>query len=326
MNTLTDSRRCKMKKQTRGSMKIILLATVFFFSCVDYGQTETVIVEQVAELPQTEEIKQPVTSEPQRINLGRIGVVVAGFRPNAYFGRPRTKGDVASDYAQQGAVFMLSAGMGGGLAGVGALMFAPVAAGLGAIFGAIRGESEGAIKETEDTLNGYLASVDFQGTLRDRLLVVSTEQTRHSLIPLDLRGPINQGEGVVYDVSSYPDIDTVLEIGVERCGLTGNSRGVNPDFSLSVGGQVRFVSARDGKVLSIRQIDCSGNTTHKFTEWARNNTQSFKDEIDRIFPCLANRIIEEASYLEENPPVDQSVKQEGNEGSLPILEQDSSSL
>jgi hypothetical protein len=320
MNILTDCRRCKMKKQTRGSMKIILLATVFFFSCVAYGQTETVIVEQVAELPQTEEIKQPVTSEPQRINLGRIGIVVAGFRPNAYFGRPRTKGDVASDYAQQGALFMLSAGAGGGLAGVGALMFAPVAAVAGAVFGAIRGESEGAIKETEDTLNGYLASVDFQGTLRDRLLVVSTEQTRHSLIPLDLRGPLNRGEEVAYDVSSYPDIDTVLEIGVERCDLTGNSRGVNPDFSLSVGGQVRFVSARDGKVLSTRQIDCSGNTTHKFTEWANNNARPFKDEIDRIFPCLAQRIIEEASYLEEHPPIEPSEKQELSEepSSVPV--------
>jgi hypothetical protein len=326
MNTLTDYRRCNMKKQTRGSMKIILLTIVFFFSCVAYGQTQPATTERVKELAQAEEIKQPPPSEPQRIDLGKIGVVVAGFRPQAYFGRPRTKGDVASDYAQQGAVFMLSAGMGGGLGGVGALMFAPVAAGLGAIFGAIRGESEGTIKETEDTLNGYLVSLDFQGTLLDRLLVESAEQTRHSLIPLDLRGPINRGEEVVYDVSSYPDIDTVLEIGVERCGLTGGSRDVNPDFSLSVGGQIRFVSAKDGKVLSTRQIDCSGNATHKFTEWANNNARPFKDEIDRIFPCLAKRIIEEVSYLEEHPPVEQSEKQEVNEEPSSVPVQDDLSL
>jgi hypothetical protein len=126
-------------------------------------------------------------------------------------------------------------------------------------------------------------------------------------------------------VSSYPDIDTVLEIGVESCGLTGGP-GANPDFSLSVGGQIRFVSAKNGKVLSARQIGCSGNTTYKFTEWANNNARPFKDEIDRVFPCLANRVVEEASYLEENPPADQSEKQEGNEGPLPILKQDSSSL
>jgi hypothetical protein len=185
--------------------------------------------------------------------------------------------------------------------------------------------SEGTIKETEDTLNGRLASLDLQGAFRDRLVVVSAEQTRHSLVFLDLRGPSAQGEGVTYDVSSYPDIDTVLEIAVETCGLTGGP-GVNPDFSLSIGGQIRFVSAKDGKVLSTRQIGCSGNTTYKFAEWAKNNAQPFKDEIDRVFPCLANRVIEEASYLEENPPVDQSEKQEGNEGSLPIHEQESSSL
>lgn len=315
-----------MKKQTRGSMKIILLATVFLFSCVAYGQTETVIVEQVAELLRAEEIKQPPTSQPERIDLGRIGVVFASFKPQAcFYGKPRTKGDVASDYAKQGAELMLSMAMAGGAAGLGGLMLTPVAAITGAIFGAVRGVSEGTIKETEDTLNGRLSSLDLQVAFRDRLVVVSAEQTRHSLVFLDLRGPSAQGEGLTYDVSSYSDIDTVLEIGLESCGLTGGP-GVNPDFSLSVGGQIRFVSAKDGKVLSTRQIGCSGNTTYKFTEWARNNAQPFKDEIDRVFPCLANRIIEEASYLEENPPVDQSVKQEGNEGSFPILEQDSSSL
>jgi hypothetical protein len=102
-----------MKKQTRGSIKIILLITVLFFSCVVFGHTEPATVEQATELPQAEEIKQLPLSEPQRIDLGRIGVVVAGFRPNAYFGRPRTKGDVASDYASQGAGFMLGAAMGG---------------------------------------------------------------------------------------------------------------------------------------------------------------------------------------------------------------------
>jgi hypothetical protein len=205
-------------------------------------------------------------------------------------------------------------------------MLAPVAALTGAIFGAIRGESEGTIKETEDILNGYLASLDLQGTLRDHLLVVSAEQTRHSLVFLDLRGPSDRGEEVTYDVSSYPDIDTVLEIGVESCGLTGGSKDVNPDFSLSIGGQIRFVSAKDGKVISTRQIGCSGNTTHKFTEWAKNNARSFKDEIDRIFPCLAQRIIEEASYLEENPPVEPSEKQELGEEPSSVPVQDDLSL
>lgn len=316
MNILTDSRGGKMKEQTGESLKIILLAAVLFFSCVAYGQAEPVIVEEVAELHQVEKMKQSPPSGQQKIDLGRIGVVVAGFRPNAYFGRPRTKGDVASEYAEAGALSMLS---------VGGLWFAPgaVVAGVaGAVFGAIRGESEGAIKETENTLNGYLTSLDFQGTLRDRLLVVSAEQTRHSLVPLDLKGPIKRGEEVAYDVSSYPDIDTFLEIGVERCNLTGNFGDVNPDLFLSVGGQIRFVAAKDGKVLATSQIECSGNATHKFTNWAKNNAQPFKDELDGIFPCLAKQIIEEASYLEEHPPAEQLEKQKLHEESFSAPVQD----
>lgn len=315
-----------MKEETRESLKIIVLAVALFFSCVAYGQTEPATTEQATELPRAEEIKQPPTSQPERIDLGRIGVVFASFKPQAcFYGKPRTKGDVASDYAKQGAELMLGMAMAGGAAGLGGLMLTPVAAITGAIFGAVRGVSEGTIKETEDTLNGRLSSLDLQGAFRDHLVVVSAEQSRHSLVFLDLRGPSARGEIVVYDVPSYPGIDTVLEIAVESCDLTGGP-GVNPDFSLSVGGQIRFLSAKDGKVLSARQIGCSGNTTYKFTEWARNNAQPFKDEIDRVLPCLANRIIEEASYLEENPPEDQSEKQDGNEGTLPILEQDSSSL
>jgi hypothetical protein len=287
--------RYNMNEEAKQSIKTVLLVVVLFFSFVAYGQTEPVIVEEVAELPQVEKMKQSPPSGQQRIDLGGIGVVVAGFRPNAHFGRPRTKGDVASDYAQQGTFLMLST------ATVGGFMLAPVAAVAGAVFGAIRGESEGAIKETENILNGYLAAVDFQGILRDHLLVVSAEQTRHLLIPLDLKGPINRGEKVAYDVSSYPDIDTVLEIALDTCSLTGG-QGVNPDLSLSVEGQIKFVSAKDAKAISIGPIGCSGNSTYEFTEWARNNAQPFKDEIGRVFPCLANQIIELVSYLEKNTP------------------------
>ena len=315
-----------MNEEAKQSMKTVLLVVVLFFSFVAYGRTEPVTIEQVTEHPWAEAIKQPPASKPERIDLGRIGVVVASFKPQAYYyGKPRTKGDLASDYAKQGAEFMLSAGMGGGLGGVGALMFAPVAAVTGALFGAIRGESKETIKETEDILNSSLASLDLQGAFRDHLVVVSAEQARHSLGFLDLKGPGTQGEGVTYDVSSYPDIDTVLEIGVESCGLTGGP-GANPDFSLSFGGQIRFVSAKDGKVLTTRQIGCSGNTTYKFTEWAGNNAQPFKDEIDRVFPCLANRIIEEASYLEENHPEKPLDEAKRKEELLTIPEQDSSSL
>ena len=316
-----------MNEEAKQSIKTILLVVVLFFSCVAHGQTQPATTEQVTELPQAEEIKQPPISKPVRIDLGRIGVVVAGFTPEIRFDKPMTKGDAARHSALLGAGYTIAGGaIGGGWGFFAGLVLSPVGAIVGAVVGGIRGESDENIKETEDTLNGYLASLDFQGALRDRLLVESAEQTRHSFAPLDLKGPSNRGEEVAYDVSSYPDIDTVLEIGVERCGLTGGSRDVNPDFSLSVGGQVRFVSAKDGKILSTRQIDCSGNTTYKFTEWSNNNARPFKDEIDRVFPCLAQRIIEEASSLEEHPPVEQSEKQELNEEPSSVPEQDALSL
>lgn len=52
-----------MNKQVKESMKIMLLAIVFFFLCVAYGQTQPTTTEQATGLPQAEKIQQPSTSE-----------------------------------------------------------------------------------------------------------------------------------------------------------------------------------------------------------------------------------------------------------------------
>ena len=52
-----------MNKQVKESMKIMLLAIVFFFLCVAYGQTQPSTTEQATGLPPAEEILQPSPSE-----------------------------------------------------------------------------------------------------------------------------------------------------------------------------------------------------------------------------------------------------------------------
>jgi hypothetical protein len=63
MSTLTDYRRCNMKKQTRGSMKIILLTIVLFFSCVAYGHSQLVTAKEVKEHLGAEETQETSLSE-----------------------------------------------------------------------------------------------------------------------------------------------------------------------------------------------------------------------------------------------------------------------
>jgi hypothetical protein len=283
-------------------VKIILLTTVIFFSCVAYGQTQPATTEQVTELSPAEEIQQPFPVEPQRIDLGRIGVVAAGFRPGVSFDKPMTRRDALGQGALVGAGSWIAAGSrSGGNGLIAGLVLSPVAAVVGSIIGVIKGESEEKIKETEGTLMGFLATVDPQETLRNLVLSLSREQTRYSFIPLALKGPSFLDEEVTYDMSSHQGIDTVLEIGVQRCRLSGGyTREINPDLQLSVAGSIRFISAKDGKLLHLGWVSYDGDS-HKFYDWGSDSARLFEDEMYLALHSIAKDIIEMASSLEEHP-------------------------
>lgn len=301
------SRSLVMTMKFKESMKITLPAIVIFFFCAAYGQTQPTTSEQLIGLRQTVETELPAPVEPQKIDLGKIGVVVAGFRPEVSFDKPLTKGEAASQSAKQGAAYGANQLPSGLLFGaLSRLFFLGVGAGVGAIAGSIKGESEEKIKETENILNGYLSSVDFQGILRDNLLAVSAQQTRYLCVPIGQKGPGTQGEEVTYDVSSHHDINTILEVGVGWCRLfRGQDKDVNPDLVLYMGGTIRFLSTKDGKVLFAREIAYSGNA-HKFMDWGADNARLLKEEMERAFPSLAGKIIEVASFLQEHPTAEPS--------------------
>ena len=301
-----------MHIKLKESMKTVLpTIALLLLSCIASGQTQPATIEQVTEHPQAVEIQQPSQVEPQRIDLGRIGVVVAGFKPAVSFDKPMNTRDAAGRGALVGAGSWIAAGSrSGGYGFIAGLALSPVAAVVGSIIGAIKGESEEKIKETEDTLIGYFGTLDPQEALRDQLLSVCREQTPYTFIPLpDLKGPSFPNEEVTYDVSSHQDIDTVLEIGVQRFRLSGDTSNINPDLQLSVDGSIRFLSAKDGKVLHILWVSYDGDT-HKFLDWGTDNAQPFKEGIERALQSLARQIIDEASSLQRHPDTKPSEKME----------------
>ena len=301
MNILTDSRRC-MKEHTRESIKIMILVAFLFFSFVDFGQTEPAVSEKVIELPQAEDVMRSSSSEPQRIELGKIGVVVPGFRPKVDLHKPMTKGQSALHYAGHAALGTIegafrSGGGYGGYGGAALVMLTPAIAIAGAIVGATIGKPAEKIQEAEDVLNRYLESLDIQEALRDRLLLVSIEQIQN-VVPLDLKGPSAQEEENTYDVSLYPDIDTVLEIGIRSLGFIGSKEDIDPDLTLHVGGAVRIISKKNGNVLHSSTIGYVG-AAHKFLEWSADNARYLQEEMDRAFQALADQINKKTCYLGE---------------------------
>ena len=245
----------------------------------------------------------PYTPEEVRVraNLGTIGIVSACFQPEVRFQKPMTKGAAALHVAGEAALGTLYAGSSSGQGGIVLIALTPVAAAVGSIVGAVKGISTEKIKETEDALNGYLATLNFQETMRERFLSVAREQTQFPLVLIEEQGPKALDEEVIYSSLSDKDIDTILEISVRKCDLYGKKGEIDPHLRLLMAVGTRLIQLKDGKVLYNHNFIYGyeyESGFHKFSEWGVNNAQPFREELDRAFQYLAMEVMRALSNIQ----------------------------
>ncbi len=244
---------------------------------------------------------QPPPTEELRADLGRIGIVSASFQPEVRFQKPMSKGKAAAAGAARGAGTVLIAGQSCyGTGCVAVLVLVPVGAAVGSIVGAVKGVPSTKVKETEDILNGYLATVNFQETMRGRLLMtVAKEQTQSPLLLPELQGPNALDEEVTYGPLSDKGIDTILEIGLRKCQLWGEKGSINPPLHFLMAVGIRLIRTTDGSVLLSRNFVYDyQNIPLKFCEWGVNNAEPFREELDRAFGYLAMEIVKVLSNIQ----------------------------
>jgi hypothetical protein len=242
---------------------------------------------------------QPSPPEELRTNLGTIGIVSANFQPEFRFQKPMTRGSAAWHGAGVGAAFVAGAGnycSGIGCAGV--LAAIPIGAAIGSIVGAVMGISKDKIKETEEALNGYLVTLIFQETMRERFLLAAREETLYPFVLLEVQGPITLDEEVVYDSLSDKGIDTVLEISVRRCGLWGKRGDIDPLLRLRMAVGIRLIRVTDAKVLYSTVFIDEWGEPFKFSDWGANDALLFKEALNHSFQCLAMQIVKELSRIQ----------------------------
>jgi hypothetical protein len=238
----------------------------------------------------------PLLSDEVRESLGTIGVVSARFAPKAHLEAPTSgKGSGAAKGAAAGFFGMISgAASAGGYGGAIAILLAPVAGLVGAVVGAVEAESAATVEESAAALQNALAELKIQETMRDRVLQVAQEQTRYPFVLLEDRGLTAYGEEVRYSASADEGIDTILEVSVPKLGLLGG--GVNPPLPLVMIADARLISVADGRELYAHTWKYRSGT-RKFVEWAANNAQPLRDEIDRAYQSLAEQIVKELFLL-----------------------------
>ncbi|MGH7404737.1 MAG: hypothetical protein ACREJA_02515 [Candidatus Methylomirabilales bacterium] len=192
------------------------------------------------------------------------------------------------------------------------LLLSPVVALGGAIYGAIAADSAEKVEATEATFKKALADLKIQETFRDRVLQVARDETRQTFVPVEHRGPTILNEEVSYSFLTAEAIDTILEVGVTRFGLEGE--GINPLLPLVISTRARLVRVDDGAELYTREW-VYRSRKRKFVEWAANNAQPLRDELDRAHQSLAEQIVDELFLVYLIPPI--SPVEEG-QGATPL--------
>jgi hypothetical protein len=240
--------------------------------------------------------------EELKTNLGTIGVVSASFQPEVSLDKPKGKGAAAWHGAGVGAALVASAGNGCyGIGCAGVLAAISVGAAIGSIVGAVMGIPKDKIRETEEALNRYLVTLNFQETMRERFLSTARGDTSHPFISLEAQGPLILDEEVVYD--SLPDkgIDTVLEISVRRCSLWGKKDVIDPFLRLRMAVGIRLIRLTDAKVIYSKVFIDEWGEPFKFSDWGADDALQFREAVNRSFQYLATEIVETISNIQTPP-------------------------
>lgn len=231
-------------------------------------------------------------SEEVREDLGAIGVVSVDVVPEAHLEAPTSgKGSGAGKGAATGFFSMIAAGLqsGDGYGAALGIALAPVVALGGAVYGAVAAESAATVEESEAALQNALANLRIQEALRDRVLQVAKQQTRHHFVLLASAFD----EEVSYSSLAGEGIDTIIELSAPMLAIgLFSGKGINPPLPLFLGACTRLVRVADGA-----ELYSSGwvyrSRTRKFVEWAANNAQPFRDELDRAVLSLAETVVDE---------------------------------
>jgi hypothetical protein len=228
--------------------------------------------------------------------LGRITVVSACFEPEFKCPhKPLTKGKAAGAGALAGFLASIQGGASSGNAGGLALGIAlsPVFAAGGAIYGAIEGETTKTIRKTEETLDHCLTSFSAQEVMRESVSSLVQELARYTFVQPEQCGPNVLDEEITYDSLKGTGVDTVFEISVRKFGLWKEKDAIDPPLSLFMTTSIRLIRVQDDTVLANRTFRYESREKRKFTKWAKNGAQPFREELDRCFGSLAERIVSE---------------------------------
>ncbi len=146
------------------------------------------------------------------------------------------------------------------------------------------------VQEDEAVLNAVLKELRVQDTLREWFLRLGAPQAKRQLVTNLVEGPIQERAILDYRFLADRGVETVIEVGVKKLGLKCMENGDDPPLSMFMDVQVRVIRTVDGQTLSKEVLNYL-STKRTFAEWASNDAQPFKEELEICYATLAKLMV-----------------------------------
>lgn len=239
----------------------------------------------------------PTEAEEIRSNIDAVGVVLASYLPQIKAVRPARGwwGGVKRGFVA-GAVTPIVVGAvapvpGGTWMGVSIAPFTAVA---GSVYGASKALRAEEVDETEAVLNeatARLRAMNLRGSFAATVEKLGNERTGLKFVYLPGIGPKTRDEVVDYGQLEIPDIDAVLELRVERSGLSGGY-GIDSPSSAFIELRSRLIRLTNNEVLYEETLSCVSEE-RRFAEWGAHEGQVFIDAFASCVPRLAEKVVDD---------------------------------
>jgi hypothetical protein len=241
-----------------------------------------------------------------RENIGVVAIVPAKYVPEADFATFAKGRDVG---AAKGAVAGAGIGLTSATAATGP--YAPIMLAVAAIFtvamttaGAIVGATNAVPAEKAAQIDAAVeksrATSDLQQALADQVAAMAKGITQLSFIPANVAGPTNPTERPSYAQLRNAGVDAVLEVSVNRFGLSNCGEGLiawwpehctKGKLVLFVFTKARLIKVSNGSEIFARDFNYLSDS-HDDEKWLEGNGQFLAEEFDRGYRKIARQMLE----------------------------------
>jgi hypothetical protein len=180
---------------------------------------------------------------------------------------------------------------GGTLLGI---IVAPFTAFFGGVYGALTAPSVQVVEAAEMALENVVAEIrqmDLRTDFINTVVRMGNDRTGKTFVQFPEPEVTQPNTISLNNPSNLSDIDSILELKIEKTGLRGRYQ-INPPIDTFVQTKIRLIRTADNSVLLEETLLCLSDEQRTFQEWSRKEIV-FVEEFRSCVPELAEKIIDD---------------------------------